>query len=81
MISGLDWVNVFLSFFMILNNFGTPFRGVFWDKNVKKWSMEKQAKNEPNIFMQAMQVIPGIPPCGPLKELKNNQQLVPSFLP
>ena len=81
MISRLDRVSVFLSIFTIFDDLGTSFRGVFWDKNVKQWSMEKQAKKESNIFMQAMRGIPGIPPCGPLKEAKNNQQLVPSFLP
>ena len=73
-----------LSIFTIFDDLGTSFRGVFWDKNVKKWSIEKQTKNESNIFMQAMQVNagnPGYSPCGPLEELKNNQQLVPSFLP
>ena len=44
--------------FYDFDHLGTSFRGVFWDKNVKKWSMEKQAKKESNIFMQAMQVIP-----------------------
>ena len=58
MISGLDWVNVFLSILMIFNNLGTPFRGVFWDKNVKTWSMEKQTKKEWKSFMQALHLIP-----------------------
>ena len=44
MISRLDSVTDFLSIFEIFNDFGTPFWGVFWDKYVKKWSMEKESK-------------------------------------
>ena len=38
--------------FYDFQQFPNPFRGVFWDKNVKTWSMEKQAKQMSNIFMQ-----------------------------
>ena len=71
MISRLDRVIVFLSIFTIFDDFWTPFRGVFWDKNVKKWSMEKHSKNESEIFMRALQNLMGHPPCGPLKQFKN----------
>ena len=47
-----------------------PFWGTFWDKNVKKWSMEKQAKNKSNTFMRAIQVIPSNPGTGPMWSLK-----------
>jgi hypothetical protein len=71
MISRLDPVSVFSSIFTIFEDFRTPFRGVFWDKNVKKWSMEKQAKKESEIFRRALQDLIGHPPCGPLKQFKN----------
>ena len=71
MISRLEPVSVFLSIFMIFDDFWTPFRGVFWDKNVKKWSMEKHSKNESEIFMQALQDLMGHPACGPLKQFRN----------
>ena len=48
-----------------------PFRGVFWDTNVKKWSMEKHSKNESEIFMQALRDLMGHPACGPLKQFRN----------
>ena len=73
----------FFADFHAFGHFLVPFWKVFWDKNMNKWSMEKQAKNESDIFMQAMRVIPRLAPCGPLKEFKNipKWQLVPSFLP
>ena len=60
----------FIAFLSIFNTFGAPFWVVFWDKNVNKWSMEKQAKNESNIFMRALQGIPGNPGTGPMWSLK-----------
>ena len=47
-----------------------PFWGVFWDKKVKTWSMEKQAKKESDIFMQAIRLILTNPGTGPMWSLK-----------
>ena len=69
-VSRLDRVGVFLSIFTIFDDFGTPFRVVFWDRNVKKWSMEKQAEKESNIFMRAIRLIPGNPGTDPMWSLK-----------
>jgi len=71
MISRLEPVSVFLSIFTIFDDFWTPFRGVFWDKNVKKWSMKKQAKKESEIFRRALRDLMSNPACGPLKQFKN----------
>ena len=53
--------------FYYFYHFLDPFWGVFWDKKVKKWGVEKQAKKKSNIFMQ---VIPGNPGSGPMWSLK-----------
>ena len=62
MIARLDRVGVFLSIFTIVNTFGAPFWGVFWDKNVHKWSMEKEAKNKSDIFMQVIPALAHVVP-------------------
>ena len=46
MISRLDSVSDFLSIFTIFDVFWTSIWGVFWEKSVKKWSMEKESKKE-----------------------------------
>ena len=47
-------MSVVVLIFMIFDDSWTPFRGVFWDTNVNKWSMEKQTKKESEIVMQAI---------------------------
>ena len=58
-----------------LSLLGPPISGSVLVQKSEKWSMEKQAKTEPNIFMRAIRGIPSnlVPgPCGPLKEFKKS---------
>ena len=52
MISRLDRVSVFLSIVTNFDDLGTCFRGVFCDRNVKKWSMEKDSNKESKTKVQ-----------------------------
>ena len=45
MISRLDLMSDLLPIFVIFDVFRTPFWGVFWDKYVKTWSMQKIENN------------------------------------
>ena len=58
--------------FYVFCHFLNPFRGVFWDEKVKKWSLGKQAKKESIIFQREDPSNPGTGPCGPLKETKES---------
>ena len=64
-----------LEFFCYFDDFYyflDPLEGAVLGKKEKKRSVKKDTKNMSNIFMQAMQLIPRLVPCGPLKELKKS---------
>ena len=62
-------------FFVDCNDFCyflDPFRGLFWDENVKKWDTEKRPKKELRKFPQKDPSNSGTVPSGPLKEFKKS---------
>ena len=50
-----------------------PFRGLFWDENVKKWDTEKRLKKGAENSTRGDPVNSVSCPCGPLKEIKNQR--------
>ena len=65
-------------FFVDCNDFCyflDPFRGLFWDENVKKWDTEKRQKKELWKFPRPDPGNSVSGPCGPLKETKDPQIL------